>query len=105
VPFLVIAELSWYYVNLKESELAGDCLKSATPMGLHLKIIECAKRHNGTLWPSHHKKMKNLALMATEIWSGNEIYDVEWNFKMATFLGVESKRKKTDLRIFTLNLP
>jgi hypothetical protein len=26
------------------------------------KIIESAKRHNGTIWPSFHQKMKSLAL-------------------------------------------
>jgi hypothetical protein len=51
------------------------------------KIIETAKRHIATIWPSYHQMMKSLALMVTEIWSGNEIYDVKWNFKMATFLG------------------
>jgi hypothetical protein len=34
VLLLVIAELSRYYVNLKESELSGDCLKRGCLSGV-----------------------------------------------------------------------
>jgi hypothetical protein len=53
-----------------------------------------SKVPKGTIWPSYHQKMKGLALMVTEIWSGNEMHDFKWNFKMATFLGVQSEGEK-----------
>jgi hypothetical protein len=34
------------------------------------------------------------SIMVTEIWSGNEIYDVKLNFKMAAFLGSNPEKKK-----------
>jgi hypothetical protein len=55
--------------------------------------------------------MKRLALMVTEIWSGNEIYvksmlyiHGQMKFQDGRLPGVQSE-KKPDLRMFTLNLP
>jgi hypothetical protein len=36
------------------------------------KIIETAKRHIATIWPSYHQKMKSLASILKEIGSGNK---------------------------------